>query len=197
MTVVVNYLGTTMKAHRLLFLPIAILVIFATAQAQSSGDSGIIYGKDHAYALTAPKCWVLDNKAGMKDGLYAVFYPEGSSWANGTVVMYTNVGSKDANQTVDGFILGDINQFKRESPNIKITDADAVTLEKGKKALVRYFTGDANGNFEAVGYIDEPKVVLMVVLTSRNKKDFDSALPAFHDLLKSYRFISSDVVTDN
>jgi hypothetical protein len=177
------------------FLFAILLSLFgATLFAQDSGGSGIIYGKDHAYSLTAPKGWLLDNKAGAAQGLYAVFYPQGSSWASGSVVMYTNVGSKGPKQTINDFIAGDVSAFKSNSPNIKITTGDTLTLEKGKNALVRYFTGDVYKNFEAVGYIDEPKVIVMVILTSKNKENFDAALPAFHDLLRSYLFISSDVL---
>ena len=34
---------------------------------------GIIFGKDHAYVLTAPKGWVLDNQSGVDQGIHAVF----------------------------------------------------------------------------------------------------------------------------
>lgn len=44
-----------------------------------SGNSGIVYDKKHAYSLTAPRDWVLDNTSGASQGLCAVFYLPGSS----------------------------------------------------------------------------------------------------------------------
>src|ERR1017187_9021755 len=90
----------------LIFLCLILLVapLGAPSLAQQSAapktslknlNSGLIYGKNHAYWLTAPKGWILDNKSGVSQGLFAVFYPQGSSWAKSSVVMYTNTSSKE------------------------------------------------------------------------------------------------------
>src|SRR4030088_993829 len=79
---------------------VLLLVLCSISQAQQNtqkpadNNSGIIYGQDHVFVLTAPKGWVLDNKSGVSQGLQAVFYPEGSSWKSGTVVMYANAYHK-------------------------------------------------------------------------------------------------------
>ncbi|HMO23278.1 MAG TPA: hypothetical protein PKC98_20140, partial [Candidatus Melainabacteria bacterium] len=54
------------------------------------------------------------------------------------------------------------------------------------------FTGDKFGNYEAVGYVPENKVVVNIVLTARNKAAFEEGLTPFRKLVESYRF-----VTDN
>jgi hypothetical protein len=41
---------------------ILFLLLTNISQAQD-GNSGIIYGDDHAFALTAPNGWILDNSA--------------------------------------------------------------------------------------------------------------------------------------
>ena len=71
----------------LIVIVLGLLCGSTQSQEQSKNDkganSGIIYGENHAFTLTAPTGWVLDNTSGAKQGLQAVFYPEGSSWQKG------------------------------------------------------------------------------------------------------------------
>lgn len=78
------------------------------------------------------------------------------------------------------------------SADIKVTDAGTTKTADGKVASLRYFTGDKFGNYEAVGYVPEEKVVVNIVLTARNKAAFEESLQSFRKLVASYRF-----VTDN
>ena len=110
--------------------------------------------------------------------------------------MYTNVIEKTAKQTLIDIIEGDVDDFRKASPNLKVEDAKAVELGKAKSATVKYFSGDANGNFEAIAYIEEAKVVVLVVLSSRTRKDLDQSLSAFKELVGSYFFMSDKVVIE-
>ena len=152
------------------------------------GGTGIAHGKDHAYFLTAPDGWVLDTSCGAEQGLYCCFYPKGSNW-NGPVVMYSNAAAKES-LTLEQAIEKDVETFREKSPKVKVDDAGTLTTSDGKKALVRNFTGDKWANHEAVGYVGEDKVVVNIVLTARKKDDYKGALPAFHKLVESYKFIT-------
>lgn len=160
--------------------------------------TGIIYGRDHAYMLTAPKDWVMDNQSGVSQGLHAVFYPKGSSWGKGIVVLYTNVlGKANEKQSLQDLIDGDVRGFKQNSPNLKIEDGETIALEKGKSAVIKNFSNDANGNYESVAYINEPKVAVIIVLSSRSKKDYETSQSAFRELIASYVFVSDKVTIKN
>lgn len=156
-------------------------------------NSGILYGPNFSYTLSAPKGWILDNESGVSQGLSAVFYPKGSSWSKGQTVAYTRVVKKNDQLTVSDIIIADINDFKSESPALKVEDAKAIDLGKGKTAIIKYFSNDSHGNHEALAYIDEAKSVVMIVLTARAKQDFDSSLGAFQGLVGSYFFITDKV----
>ncbi|MCO6510895.1 MAG: TonB family protein [Aridibacter famidurans] len=181
----------------LVALLVLAVVSSVLAQDEDSTDdqrSGILYGKNHAYSVTAPTGWVLDNKAGVNQGVHAVFYPVGSSFARATAVMYTNVWMKDAEHPdLNSIIEADIRKFRERSENLKVSDAAAIAIDGGKKALVKHFWGDVHGNFEAIAYIDEPKLAVLFVLSSQTKKDFDTSLSAFEELVKSYSFLTEDV----
>jgi hypothetical protein len=160
---------------------------------------GIIYGKDHVFALSAPKDWVLDNTSGVKMGLHAVFYPKGSSWENGAAIMYANTIRKNLEQkeTLNQVIEFDLEGYKKHSPTVKIADAGQLPTKRDEqKAVVKYFTGDRTGRYEAVAYIDEKKTVIVLVLTAKTKKDFEDALPSFKELVASYFFISDKVIIE-
>jgi hypothetical protein len=177
----------------------AILILSSAASAQD--DSGIIYGKNYSFALTAPKGWVLDTTNGRQQGLQAVFYPKGSSWKNGSAVMYANVYQKtDASkQSLQTVIANDVTEFKKGSASLKVVDAEAIPTRtdarsKDKEATVKYFTGDGTGNSEAVAYIDEGTLVVMLVFSARSQKDFEASLPAFKEFVGSYFFLAPAVV---
>jgi hypothetical protein len=67
--------------------------LVAVTFGQPEMNSGIIYGENHSYSLTAPDGWVLDNESGVNEGYFAVFYKKGESWAKGETVMYINTGA--------------------------------------------------------------------------------------------------------
>ena len=185
-------------AKYLLIPALLLLSITAFAQKQEEGiGSGIIYGTNHAYSLSAPKGWVMDNQSGVGQGVFAVFYPHGSSWENGTAVMNTSVITKrDAKQSFDDVIRDEQADSRKHFPSLKIVDAPGLPTRRGDIASVKYLTGDSAGNFEAIAYINETKLVVLIVLSSRSQKEFDSSLPAFAELVHSYFFISQNVVID-
>jgi len=185
--------GSTMRFPAIFLSVVLSIGYFGAAQAEECGTC-ILYGKDHAFAMTAPKGWVLDNKSGVGQGLHQVFYPLGYSWASSPVIAYSRARSKDAQiQTIEDQVADTLNDFKSTSPNIKAEAVEAIPLKEGKIAKVFHFTGDQWNNYEAVAYIDEKKTINFVVLSSRSKEWFDKAQTAFRGIMESYTFISDSV----
>jgi hypothetical protein len=168
----------------------------AAAQSGKQDDggagSGILYGPDYSFVVKAPKGWVLDNTSAKSQGIDAVFYPEGSSWRESEAVMYVGIGRKMGEKdTLEGVISRDLADFKKAAPGIKIVDSQALTLAHGKeKVVVKYFVEAERATHEAVAYIEESKVVVMLVLNSKSKERFESSLPALKELAASYYFLS-------
>lgn len=166
---------------------------------KSKNDSGIIYGNNHSFMLTAPNGWVLDNKSGVPNGLHAVLYPVGSSWTNATAVMYANTVDKSVsgNETLDKVIEHDVDTFKKRSQNLALKEGDFLsTSSQNKKATAKHFSGDLYNNYEAVAYIDENKVVVIIVLSAKNRDAYEKSLPSFKELVGSYQFFTEDVRID-
>lgn len=175
----------------------SILLFFShvTFAQQKEENSGLIYGKDFSYILKAPKGWVLDNSSAAEQGIYAVFYPIGGSWNKSIAVMYTNTSIVDSLMTMEDFIDMDLVSFKADKKDIVITSKDDIYMGD-KNVKIREILGDANGNYEAIAYIKEKNLVVLIVLSSRNKNEYFSNLPKFEELLKSYKFIDSKVEID-
>jgi hypothetical protein len=130
------------------------------AKPDSRGmNAGIVYGKDHAFAIKAPDGWVLDNQSGVRNGLHAVFYPEGGSWKESQAVMYVNGAGKSADDTLEKFIERDVAGYLKHSPGLKVVDDEALPVDGKERVLVKRFSGDRAGSYEAVAYVEESKVV--------------------------------------
>lgn len=177
-------------------------VALAAQEAQKSTEDargGIVIGKDHAFTISAPKGWVLDNASGSASGLAVVLYPEGAAGLKGPVFMYANTVSKnqDKKVTLKSVIESDIKDFKVDSPNLKVTDAASLKTHTDKnEAVVKYFSGTSADRYEAVAYIEESTVVVMLVMSARTQKEFEASLPAFKELVQSYFFITGAVVIE-
>ena len=187
-------MNLTMAIWALIVLLFSITSSLAQTSTKDSleANSGIVYGKDHMFVLRAPAGWVLDNSSGVSQNLNAVFYPEGGSWQHSPTVMYANTASKEVkdNQTLQQVIDFDIERFRENHQEVAILPSDSVQTENGKRSVVMLFF---YSNYEAVAYIDEETIVAMLVLSAESKSDFDSAFPAFRQLIGSYLFITTDV----
>lgn len=173
-----------------------LFLIYSTANSEDL-SSGIVYGKDHAFIVKAPKGWVLDNEAGAPQGLHAVFYPQGGSWESSPAIMYANTSHKEQTEakSLAEFIEQDLKNFKEHSPDTKMESMEQLTTKSGK-ALVRKFSGDSWNNVEEIAYIEESKVFVLLVLSSRTKDDFKKFAPAFKQLVESYKFLGSEIRKD-
>ncbi|MBI5047919.1 MAG: hypothetical protein HZB54_03065 [Deltaproteobacteria bacterium] len=183
--------------QKLIFTIICFFILNQTLVfGQNDANSGIIYGDDHVYTLTAPKGWILDNSSGVSQGLHAVFYPIASSWGKAVTVLYTNVVHMNStnDKNLDNVIQHDIERFKQNAPSLRIEEKERIEIDKkNNKARVFYFLGDSHDNYEAVAYIPEDKVVVLIVLSARNEKEFRANIKAFEELTKSYYFITDKV----
>jgi hypothetical protein len=179
-------------------LILTLLSITLILLSQEKMNTGIIYGRNCVFMLGAPDGWVLDNKSGVNQGLYAVFYRNGESWKDAKTVMYTNIASfiGTPDSTLDLLIKYDHSNFKKNYSDILITDEKDIAINDKLAAKISYLSGKSYGNFEAIAYINTPKSCVMIVLSSRTKQDFNNSISAFEKLLKSYTFIGDKVTIE-
>ncbi len=158
----------------------------------------LCYGPGFMYTVKAPEGWVLDNKSGQGSGVCLVSYPQGSSWEKGETVVYFNPSQKSndpGNRNLSDVIAYDLKNHQANSPKLKVSEGEAYTNSFSKKKIpTKFFTNDQN-NHEAVAYIDEPKAVVFLVMSSRTEAGLKKNLPAFKAFAENYQLITSQVET--
>jgi hypothetical protein len=179
------------NTHKTTIVFALVIVIYPSASGfgqKSDNLNGTIFlGPAFAFVLKEPDGWVMDSQAGKPQHLEAVFYREGSSWKDAVAVMYARVIYKDEIQnTVAKVITADVSDFLKLSKESTVSDSPPLQTRYKNEAISKVFYDAANKNYEIVTYIDEPKVVVIVALSSRNKSEYEKALPAFKSLVASY-----------
>ena len=166
----------------------------AKAAEPERRDELVVSGDDHMFMASAPKGWVLDDTSGMNSRIRCVFYPHGQKWATAPTVMYVNPlhGYTARTRTVSALIAEDARAFLKRSPRGKVTDMGKIKTLGGKDAIVRYFSEDGGAPHEAVAYVPEKDLVMLIVLSSRTPQGFQQALPAYRDLIGTYSWVGTN-----
>jgi hypothetical protein len=206
---------TIRPTHRALALSLAFVLVCA-ASANAAGTSTpatapaapakpvgaaptrqalVIEGDDHLFMVAAPAGWVLDDTAGMGSRIRCVFYPKGQKWATAPTVMYVNPlhGFGVKTRTVTTLMAEDEQAFRKRAPHGTVTDAGTLpTSEKGNAARLRYFSNDGGPPHEAVAYVPDKDLVMLLVLSSQTPQGFREALEAYKQLVESYAYVGSN-----
>ena len=154
----------------------------------------MVHGDNHSFLVCPPEGWVVDDSSGLGSRIRVVFYPNGQKWQTADVVMYANPlhQNKTAPRPLREMIARDVDQFRRQSPKARVTEVQAVTTIAKKTAEVRFFSPEGGLPTEAVAYVPEDDLVMLLVLNARTAAAFQGALPAFRWLVTNYQYIGSD-----
>jgi hypothetical protein len=155
--------------------------------------TGMVFGTGHLFTVEAPRGWMIQGKGEGSNGLATVFFPMGSSFAEASAVLYVNTATREKGQRLEDFIARDVDGMRKESPGVKIEKGRALETADRKRAEVRNFTGDKWGNRESIAFLAEESIFVTIVLTARTAESYKAALPAFADLVGSYKFVTKDV----
>ena len=169
----------------------------APAAPAPKGVFTILYGDDHAFGITPPEGWAVDDTAGLGSHIRVVLYPRGQKWDTAPTVMYVNPlhQKAEARRTLRQMIDRDIADFMKRSPKGRVTAGRPLRTGKALVAEVRYFAPEGGEPLEAVAYVAEQDLVMLLVLSSRDGTGFRSGLPAFESLVTSYQFVAGGIQT--
>jgi hypothetical protein len=153
--------------------------------SSGKGHTIVLESDGGSFAIEGPKNWIADRKVGRRLGVCCVYYPKGS-WDTAETVMYPNIVTKGPGKTtLQELMDSDLAKFRKDNPGMTYVDGDMPF--KGRTAKVRYFHGVNQGSSEAVAYIDEEKIIALVVLSSKTEKGLTDALPLLLGVLETYR----------
>lgn len=161
----------------------------AKARPQNSG-AALLYSEGGAFLVEGPKGWVTDRETGQRLGTCCVFYPEGATWDDAQTVMYPNIMTKSLGQeTLKQLMDSNLSDFRDNNPGMSYEEGEDIPVRSRKAAKLRYFYHVNQGSFEAVAYIDEEKIVALVIVSSRTKKGLDESIPLLRSALQSYAYM--------
>ena len=161
----------------------------APAKAQDSGGA-ILYSQGGAFLVAGPKGWIMDTKVGQQLGTCCVYYPQGSTWDDAATILYPSIVTKGPGQrTIDEFMASDLDDFRGHNPGMSFEEGSDLSLKNGRLAKIRYFYKVNHGSSEGVAYIDEDKIIALVVVSSRSKKGLNENLPQFRSALQTYAYM--------
>ena len=144
----------------------------------------ILQSEGGSFAIEGPKDWIADRKVGRRLGVCCVYYPKGS-WDTAETIMYPNIVTKGPGQTtLQELMDSDLARFRKDNPGMSYVDGDMPFNDRTAK--LRYFHGVNQGSSEAVAYIDEEKIIALVVLSSKTEKGLTEALPLLLGVLETY-----------
>jgi hypothetical protein len=172
----------------------ALLLICAGAAAQEN-RGGIVYGPKAAFKIDAPRGWVLDNQAGVEQGLPCVLYPKGESWADARTVMYAKIAGTQF-EDVNAFVATAIKQMESThgKPKEKI---DKGKTGDGQPFFINEYPATRNySQWERVAYIQLPKAVAYIVLSSRDEASYHKDVPALREVLKRFVYLEPKIETE-
>ncbi|HEX6898231.1 MAG TPA: hypothetical protein VF789_00890 [Thermoanaerobaculia bacterium] len=174
------------------FLPL--LAFAAPPEIGRETTVGIVHGEGGSFAFQAPDGWTLDWQSGADQGLPAVLYPNGGSWAESPVVMYATLAKKNPSN-LDAFITGELERLRESSgAGLKVEKGKPIATQGDRNsAHVRNLSGAKHGNFESVAYIEEKKTYVRIVLSSRDRASYESSLDDFEELVGSYKFLAENL----
>jgi hypothetical protein len=166
----------------------------AASHDTSTKRALVIEGDNHLFMISAPDGWVLDDTSGMGSRIRCVFYPKGEKWNTAPTVMYVNPlhGYGAKTRTVSALMAEDEKSFRQKAPKGKVTDGGTIQTMGKKTATVRYFSYDGGPAHEAVAYVPEEELVMLLVLSSKTPEGFQGALPAYRDMVQSYAWVGSN-----
>lgn len=149
---------------------------------------GIVYGPKAAFKIDAPAGWVLDNEAGVEQGLPCVLYPKGESWANARTVMYAKIASTQY-EDADKFAAVAIKQMESTHGKPKEKIETGKTGDGQAFFINEYPATKTYSQSERVAYVQLPKAVAYIVLSSRDEASYRKDAPALSEVLKTFAYL--------
>ena len=165
---------------------------FVDIPGRETFPAGTVYGPKAAFSIRAPKGWVLDNQAGVDQGLPCVLYPEGSTWAAADAVMYAKIASTDTTDR-GAFVKEAIAHMRKGNKEFKSKQVASGKTGDGHAYIINEYRhgkqeGAENSQFERVAYVQMPGAVAFIVFTTSSEKSYKKHGQAIDETVKSFTY---------
>src|SRR6266496_1591693 len=177
-----------MKSKICILASLALGAICPSMFAQETSPGGIIYGPKASFNISAPEGWVVDNEAGVEQGMPCVLYPKGSSWSDAKTVMYANMAGPEF-EGVNTFVETAIEEMKAKHGIPKEKIASGKTKDGHDYFINEYPATKNYSQWERVGYVQLPQGVAYIVLTCRDQASYRKDSGVLEKVLKTLVYV--------
>jgi hypothetical protein len=167
---------------------ILFLLICVRSFGQENYRGGIVYGPKAAFNISAPEGWVLDNESGANQGMPCVLYPKGSSWSDAKTVMYAKIASTQF-QDVNAFVAMAIKEMMKTHGAPKKKIASGKTKDGHPYFINEYPATKSYSQWERVAYVQLPRAVAYIVLSSQDEPSYRKDSGALQEVLKTFMYL--------
>jgi hypothetical protein len=164
------------------------LVCRALLAEEETYRGGIVYGPKAAFNIGAPEGWVLDNRAGAEQGLPCVLYPKGSTWQEAKTIIYAKIASTQYSD-VNVFVATAIKEMQKVHGTPKEKVASGKTPDGHAYFINEYPATKSYSQWERVAYVQLPRAVAYIVLSSRDEASYRKDSPALQETIKSFHYL--------
>jgi hypothetical protein len=135
-----------------------------------------------------PGGWVLDNSAGVEQGLPCVLYPKGSTWADAKTVIYAKIASTQYTEA-ETFVATAIKEMEKVHglPKQKIESGE--TGDGHAYFVNEYAPTESYSQYERIAYVQLPHAVAYIVLSARDDASYRKHNGALKEVLKSFAYL--------
>lgn len=182
-----------MNTQICIFAFLALGAICPSMPAQETFRVGIVYGPKAAFSVDAPEGWILDNKSGIGQGFHCVLYPKGESWSDAKTAMYAKIASTEF-EDVNEFVARAIKGMEKVHGKPKEKIATGKTADGRDYFINEYPATKTYSQWGRVGYVQLPSAVAYIVLTSRDRANYQKDSGALQQVLKTFTYIEPEKV---
>ncbi len=153
-----------------------------------SGSMGFAISPKGGCSFTPPSSWKLDTKSGKSQGALVVAYPDGSTYANSPVIIYSRTLPRDSQtKSAANAAAAVVKHFHSNGhSNYQSRFVKTINTGRGHKGEIYAFSGDNWNNYEAACYFVEDEIINSIVYHAREQAVYNHMWPDFITTCRSY-----------
>lgn len=147
----------------------------------------------YSYTFAIPEGWDFSFEQAQQFSVRLVFFPKGGNIHESNSIVYINeICLANCNGTLSSAIQTTIDNAKKQSPNLQVAYSNPIKISVGGEAPVLIFTGskDPRQAQEALAFIEHSEAVILVVLTTKDVKNWDQDYKAFEQIVAGHKFFN-------
>lgn len=175
---------------------ILVALLFLITQSVLAGAPPLILEPNkYSYTFGVPDGWEFNFEQARQFGAKLVFFPKGGSFHNSKSIIYVDEICKlNCSESLKSAMERIVIKAKIHNPNLKIIDANPVPIKSGGKAKVKVMTGlrDPRQVKEALAFIEQKEVFLLIVLTSKDTTTWEKDYEEFKTVVSGHKYFNCE-----